>query len=419
MNRRLLENLASLYSVHMFNYLVPLFTLPYLARVLGPAEWGALAFADAYARFVSLAVEYGFGLSATREVARIRHDAGARGRQLSGVFGAQILLGAAALLITVVLARYMPIFASHRWLLPGAFFLAMSQGAAPMWYFQGIERVRLMGALWILGRIAGALGLVLFVHSPGDGSLALFIQGTAPFLAVIGGALMAYRDTPFYWPSIRRGWEALHAGGPLFLYRAGGTLYSSFNVLLLGMFAPSLALAWFAGAEKLARAAVAAWSPINQVFYPRINHLMATDRRGAEQAARWSAWLMVAVGAGMGLFLFFGAPLLVRLALGAGYEPAVGILRVMAALPPLIALSNVLGAQWMLALRLDKELNWIILGAGLVNLAAALVLGRWYLGLGMAVSLVIAEAFFAVAALVTLRRRRLDPWAGSVAEAAA
>jgi PST family polysaccharide transporter len=276
-----------------------------------------------------------------------------------------------------------------------------------------------MGALWILGRIAGALGLVLFVHSPGDGSLALFIQGTAPFLAVIGGALMAYRDTPFYWPSIRRGWEALHAGGPLFLYRAGGTLYSSFNVLLLGMFAPSLALAWFAGAEKLARAAVAAWSPINQVFYPRINHLMATDRRGAEQAARWSAWLMVAVGAGMGLFLFFGAPLLVRLALGPGYEPAVGILRVMAALPPLIALSNVLGAQWMLALRLDKELNWIILGAGLVNLAVALVLGRWYLGLGMAASLVIAEAFFAVAALVTLRRRRLDPWAGSVAEAAA
>ena len=78
------------------------------------------------------------------------------------------------------------------------------------------------------------------------------------------------------------------------------TLYSSLNVLLLGIFAPALVVAWFAGAEKLARAAVSAWGPINLVFYPRINHLMTTDRKGAEHAARWSAWLMMAAGMAMG-----------------------------------------------------------------------------------------------------------------------
>jgi PST family polysaccharide transporter len=416
MNRRLWENLASLYGVHAFNYLIPLFTLPYLARVLGPEQWGALAFADAYARFVTLAIEYGFGLSATREIARIRHDPQARGRQLSGVFSAQLLLGAAALLITLILARYMPIFVSHRWLLPGAFFVALGQGAAPMWYFQGIERVRLMGALWILGRLAGALALFLFVHSPGDGPLALFIQGTAPFLCVVSGLLLAYRDTPFYWPSIAGGWQALHSGGALFLFRAGGTLYSSLNVLLLGMFAPALVVAWFAGAEKIARAAVSVWGPINLVFYPRINHLMTTDRKAAGHAARWSAWLMMAAGTAMGTLLFLTAPLLIRLALGPGFEPSVRVLRVMSILPPTIALSNLLGAQWMLALRLDKELNYIILAAGLVNLAGALTLGRWYQPIGMAWSLVIAEAFIVVGAFVFLRWRKLDPWSGSPTE---
>ena len=416
MNRRLWENLASLYGVHAFNYLIPLFTLPYLARVLGPEQWGALAFADAYARFVTLAIEYGFGLSATREIARIRHDAEARGRQLAGVFGAQLMLGAAALLVTLLLARYMPIFVSHRWLLPGAFFLAMGQGTAPMWYFQGIERVRLIGALWILGRIAGALALLLFVRSPSDGAVALFIQGIAPFLLMVGGLVLAYRDTPFYWPSIRSGWEALNSGGALFLFRAGGTLYSSLNVLLLGMFAPALAVAWFAGAEKISRGAVAAWGPISQAFYPRINHLMATDRAEAERAARWSVSLMTATGIGMGMLLFATAPLLVKVLLGPGFEPAVSILRVLAGLPPLIALGNVLGAQWMLALRLDKELNYIILGAGLVNLAGALSLGRWYQPIGMGFSLVIAETFVAVGALVFLKKRNLDPWRGSRTE---
>src|SRR5260370_31240826 len=102
MNSLLWESLASLYAVHAFNYLVPLFTLPYLARILGPAEWGALAFADAYGRFVGLVVEYGFGLSATRELARVRNDPQARGRQLAGGLRAQGLLGGGAVLLTIL-----------------------------------------------------------------------------------------------------------------------------------------------------------------------------------------------------------------------------------------------------------------------------------------------------------------------------
>jgi hypothetical protein len=77
----------------------------------------------------------------------------------------------------------------------------------------------------------------------------------------------------------------------------------------------------------------------------------------------------------------------------------------------------VLGAQWMLALRLDKELNYIILGAGVVNLAGALTLGRWYQPMGMAVSLVIAEMFVVVGAFLFLRSRGLEPWGGSPADA--
>lgn len=410
MNRKLWESLASLYGVHAFNYLIPLFTLPYLARVLGPAEWGALAFADAYGRFVALVVEYGFGLSATREVARIRNDPRERSRHLSGVFGGQLLLGAAALVVTLALARVMSVFATHSRLLPGALFLAISQGASPMWYFQGIERVKLMGLLWIAGRIAGAAGLFLLVRSAGDAWLALFIQGTAPFLAVTAGLVIAYRDTPFSWPSFTLGWKALHAGGSIFIFRAGVNLYSTANVLLLGILAPPVVVAWFAGAEKIARAAVGAAGPITQAFYPRINHLLATDRNRAAQVAQTSLWLMMGMGVGTGLLLLFGAPLLVKLLLGDGYAPSIPVLRLLALLPPLIAVSNVFGCQWMLALRLEHALNRIILCAGLLNVALSMVLGNWYRQMGVATSLVLAEAFIAVGTILVLRRRSLDPW---------
>ncbi len=409
MNRTLWESLASLYGVHAFNYLVPLFTLPYLARVMGVAEWGAFAFAEAYGRVVTLVVEYGFGLSATREVARVRHDPHARSRELSAVLGAQLLLGAGALLLTAILARAMPVFAAHRRLLPGAFFLAMSQGASPMWYFQGIERVKLMGSLWIAGRIAGAAGLFLFVRGPGDGWLALFIQGTAPFLSVAAGLVIAYRDMPFLWPSLRLGWTALRIGGAVFIYRAGANLYTAAGVLLLGFLATPLAVAWFAGAEKIARAAVSVTGPITQAFYPRINHLLLTDRRGAAQAARLSLWLTMSVGVIAGAALFFGAPLVVKFALGAGFEGSVPVLRLLAPLPPVVALSSTFGVQWMLALRLDRELNRIILAAGVLDIALAVALGSLFRHTGVAVSVVLAEVFVAGATFLTLSRRRLNP----------
>ena len=318
--------------------------------------------------------------------------------------------------MTVLLARISPVFATHRRLLPGALFLAMSQGASPLWYFQGIERLRAIGYIWVAGRIAGAAGLFLFVRAPGEGGLALFIQGTAPFLSVILGLAMAYREAPFVWPSLGRGWKALRAGGSVFMFRAGVSVYSSLNVVLLGLFAAPVEVAWFAGAEKIARSAVAVTGPITQLFFPRINHLLATDRRGAAQAARASSQLMISVGLGAGIVLLCGAPLLVRVLLGAGFEGSIPVLRLIALVPPLVALSSVFGVQWMLSLGLDRELNRIMLAATVLDAALSLALGRLYHHLGVAASLVIVEVFVASAMFSVLRRKKLDFWGASPLE---
>ena len=91
MNRKLWENLASLYGVHAFNYLIPLFTLPYLARVLGP-EMGS---ASLRRRLRPLHdPRHRVWFRSLRHPGNRSHPPrpAARGRQLAGVFGAQLLL---------------------------------------------------------------------------------------------------------------------------------------------------------------------------------------------------------------------------------------------------------------------------------------------------------------------------------------
>lgn len=410
MNRKLWENIASLYGIHIFNYVVPLMTLPFLARILGTKNWGALAFAEAYATYISLVIEYGFGLSASREVATFRDNTEARSRHLSAILGAQGLLALVALVCSLVCAITVPAFLPYRDLLPFAYGLAVARAISPVWYFQGLEKMKTVAALNIIANISAAACILLFVHVSTDTKLPLVFRGCASLASSLTAFALAYRETPPVAPSIRESIRALSEGSSLFLFRSAVSLYTTANVLLLGALQPPTVVALFAGAEKLAKAAVSGTAPVTQAFYPRISYLMKSDKEGAQKTAKASAMLTIGIGIATGLVLLFGAPLLVHVLLGKGFVGSIPVLRLFALLPPVIATSNLLGVQWMLPLRLDKSFNIIIAGAGAANLVLAFIFAPRFGQMGMAFSVVIAEILVTTAMFAVLRLKNLDPW---------
>src|SRR5216684_4135551 len=98
---RIARNIVSLYAVHFAGVLLPLISVPYVARVLQPTEWGIIAFAQACAGYLSLIVGFGFNASATREVARVRDRNDSTSKIVAGVMGAKLMLTACAIVMAL------------------------------------------------------------------------------------------------------------------------------------------------------------------------------------------------------------------------------------------------------------------------------------------------------------------------------
>ncbi len=408
-DRRLVRNVGALYGVQFAGYLLPLITIPYLTRVLGAATWGLVAFSQAFGAYASLVVEFGFGYSATREVAKRRESREELSGLVAGVVGAKVLLAVAAVALAVVAEQWIPLFRHHAVFFWAAMFWALAQGFSMLWYYQGFEQMRLVALLDVSGRALATAGIFILVHNPGDGWKVLALQGAGALVSVAVTTVLVLREVPVRLPSPRLVWKTLGMGWNMFVFRGSLGLYSTGNTFILGLFAPADAVGFYAGAEKLARAVMGLLAPVQQSLFPRLSHLAHEDRPRARRLARASLLAMSAFGAVSSLGVFVAAPWMVRIILGKGFALSVPLLRIMAALVFLDAVSTMLGMLWMVPLGLDRAFSRIVLGIGLVNVALALALAPRFGGVGVACAVVAAEVFGACLITFTLGRRGLLP----------
>jgi PST family polysaccharide transporter len=417
----MVRNTVGLYVVQIGSYLLPIATLVFLARVLGPHEWGSLAFMQAFAGYAMLGVSYGFNYSATREVARHREDPQALADLVAGVLGAKLLLAVVALLVMAPMTFLVPQIHRDQGLFWPAMLWALALAFSLGWFYQGLERMTFVARWESIARVLSLAGIVLLVHAPGDAWKVLAIQGGLLWAAIFVELAVTYREVKFRMPNKQLVRVALRTGWSMFLYTGALSFYTLGNAFILGLFASPPIVGYYAGAEKIGKAFATMLFPITQAMFPRVSHLASSSRAEAARLVRTSLFFIGAAGCIMGAFVFVTAPLLVHVLLGPGFESAVVVLRIFALLPPLVAFSNVLGIQWMLALGLDRLVNAVIFLACVVNVSLAVILVPHYMHIGMAVAVVISETVVAFGLYAMLRIHHLDPLdlAGSEAQEAA
>ena len=199
-------------------------------------------------------------------------------------------------------------------------------------------------------------------------------------------------------------------GWLVFLSISSVSFYTAGNAFILGLFATYEAVGYYSIAEKIVRAFRQLLIPVSQAVFPRFSNLASTAQN-RDIVLMWGKRMLVFMG-GIGLLisigLFLGAPLIVDLLLGAEYQPSILVIRILALLPFLISISNVLGIQILLPFRKDRIFTVIVMCAGIINIALAVLLVRNWQEAGMAVAVLISEIFVTVAMLIYLLKSDLN-----------
>lgn len=405
-----INGLVSLYGVQIANYIFPLITFPFLVRTLGTSKWGSLLIVQSFAQFLTLFIEYGFNISATRDVAKNRQNLVKLAELLIGVIGAKVLLAIVGTAAALLVAFFMPSINGDPLLLSAGIFWGIASGASAIWYYQGLERLKFVVTIEIILKALSVGAILVIVSKPQDAWKVLCIQGLAALIASLIALKIAFKEVGFIIPKYSHVISALQLGWTMFIFRVTVSLYTIGNPLVLGqMVSPQLVGHYFGG-ERLVKVLLGFFDPIGRVFMPKLSFLIKNSIKDAAALSKKIILIMLSVGILLAVCLYYISPLIVNLFLGSQSKESILIIQTLVIIIPLIALSNAVGIQWMIPMNLDKPFNTIILVAGIINLILVFILVPIYSYIGMAYATIIVELLVTLSMCIYLLWIRKSPW---------
>jgi PST family polysaccharide transporter len=177
----------------------------------------------------------------------------------------------------------------------------------------------------------------------------------------------------------------------------------------LGLLTNPTVVGYYSAAEKIVKATSGLLGPLSQASYPRFSKMASKSKALVLQWGRRMLFLMGIIGFILSLALLLGSSAIVRLVLGTEYELSIMVVRILAPLPFLIAISNILGVQIMFAFRYEKKVFTRVLLAGLINIILAILLAPILKASGMAIAVLSSEAFITISYFTYLWNKGENP----------
>ena len=389
------------------NFVLPLLTLPYLARTLGADYFGQLAFAAALMSYFMILVDFGFNLSATNQISIQRNNQSSVNKIFNAVLAAKIILFIVSIVVLLILLELFPDAFHDRALFIYTHLQLAGNVVFPVWFFQGIEKMKFVAYITFISRIIFTVGIFIFVSNP---SHYIYVPIITAVGSAFSGVCATYIATRYFnidlqFPRIRDIREVVSDASYLFFSNVASSIYTNSVVFVLGLFTTPAVVGYFSAAQKILQAVRSVYSPIAQALFPMAAKTLAKSGAEGFLLVKTISSYVVPMFGIFSIVLFVFSSSLIYWMFGPDFTPAAELLRYMAFVPLLVVLSNVLGTQIMLNWNMKKRFMYIILSAAMLGVPLILGLVANFGAIGACFSVLAIESYVTVLMAYSVYRK--------------
>lgn len=378
------------------NYIFGIILLPYITRVLGVDNIGAVDFVTNIVSYAIIFASLGIPTIGVRIIAKSKDSQESLNKNFSNLLLLNILYTLCAIVIFTIIFLRVESLATYRPLLCiGAVHIIASPFLIE-WLYRGLENFKYIAFRNILIRCLYVVCVFIFVKGKGDYIIyygltvvTIVLNATINILHArkfVKFRLSGIKISSYFFSSIKYG-----------IYLLVTSMYTTISVAYLGLCTNNTQVGYYSTATKLFAIIVGFFNAFTVVVMSRASTLIANnDYKTHKIIIDKSINFILSLSIPTIIVIEVLAPQIIRVIAGIEFMPAVGVCRIITPLILFVGIDQILANQILIPLEKD---NWVlrasILGA-IIGILLNILLVDTFLAKGTACALLTTEIVLCV-----------------------
>lgn len=407
--KRLASNFSFLFLLNISNFIFPLLTFPFLINRLGIDGFGLINFANSFIVYFTLITEYGFNLTATRDISMQRDNQSTINDIFSKVIYSKVLLSIISFFTFSIIVFYIPQLKIHGTLFLLTFLSIFGQIFIPIWFFQGIEKMKVVSILFFISKLLSTISIFLLIEKSSDILLVPIINFASFVLISIISMVICLKtyNIRFKIVTLRSIIKYGQDGFHIFISNISVSFFSTGTITILGLLTNNYIVGYFSAADKIIQAIRTLMNTLSQILFPFLSKLsVSTPTKVYEingKLLKFGGILFLLFT----IFLIVYSDFLLRYLTNTENTDATLVMRILSLVPIISFVHIVLAMFTLLVFKKNKDYSLITLVSGIINLLLSLILIYYFTAIGAAISIVVVEIFAAFLYIRAIKKNNL------------
>lgn len=391
-------NFGYLSLLQVAGYVFPLISMPYLARVIGADGFGKIAFASAIVVWIQTISDWGFNLTATRDVAQNRDDKELVSRIISNVLWARSILTLLSGIILLAVVLLVPYLRENADIIFVTFLLVPGHILFPEWFFQAIEKMKYTILFNLLLKLVFTVAVFVFIHKREDYLIQPLLTTIGYLLCGFGALYLIFKKWGYtlYKPQGTEILKTIRNSTDVFINNLMPNLYNSFSVMLLGFFGGSTANGIYDGGNRFPVIFYQFQSVLSRAFYPFLSR--RPDKHSFYAKLNIASALIGAV------FLILLSPLVIKIMLGDEFEKSVVVMQILSFSVVFLAMDYTYGTNFLIINHKEKPLRNLTFVSSIIGMSVAIPLVYYFSYIGAAITVLLCRGMLGAGSYILAKK---------------